>query len=106
MFMTAGKPATRPLVAINQYGQAFILKTQHPRKELLGLYGRRGCSKMYRDDSSLPGGARHVGYVIGTNWIEIFELVRWQSPQEKDKHEHQSKADETIIGTAGGGGAA
>jgi hypothetical protein len=59
-------------VGVDQYGQTYWLG-RHPRKELLALLCRTRAEKLYRDDTS-PQGYRHVGYVVGKLWIEIFRL--------------------------------
>lgn len=63
------------LVAFDQYGQKYKLKTNHPRKELLDYFGHQHADKMYRDTDN---GARHVGYIINGYWLEIFRLEPWK----------------------------
>jgi len=63
------------MIAIDQYGQRYRLRSKHPRKELLEMFGRQHASKMYLDTAD---GTKHIGYVIAGMWLEIFEP--WRKP--------------------------
>lgn len=60
------KPRTR--LFIDQYGQRFWARSVKDLREQIG--GR--VSRMYRD---APGGAEHIGYVIGRNWLTEYAIV-------------------------------
>jgi hypothetical protein len=57
---------------IDQYGNKYYAKTIKELKTKHYLTGR--VSKMYRDDSE--GNTYHVGYVIGSLWLTMYEPVR------------------------------
>lgn len=50
----------------------FELKTPHPRKELAELYSGK-IDKMYYDTPT--GETMEDGYVIGTHWLQVREIV-------------------------------
>jgi len=58
-------------IAVDQYGQTFPLHTKHPRKELLGYLGYKKAQRMFRDQ--VGGGSRHVGWVIGPHWLDVYK---------------------------------
>lgn len=60
-------------MAIDQYGQTFH-GLKHPRKDLLERLGRKHASKMYVDGQD--GKARHIGYVIGQQWLTVYQVKR------------------------------
>lgn len=62
-------------MAIDQYGDIYHLKTEHPRKELLEIFGRKKAAKMYVDNGS---GHKHIGYVIAGHWLTIYAIHEWQ----------------------------
>lgn len=64
-------------MAIDQYGQHYH-GLVHPRKDLSEQLCNTHVSKMYRDKSD--GSIKHVGYVIGNLWLELYEV----KPFEKD----------------------
>jgi hypothetical protein len=57
-------------VALDQYGQAYKLWTNFPRKELLKKLGYSSAKKMYSDKKEL---SCHVGYVIGGLWLSLYK---------------------------------
>jgi hypothetical protein len=63
-------------LGIDQYGTCYHTE-KYPRKELLKQTGHKRASKMYCDSKS--GGTRHVGYVIGPLWIQIFAIYPWKT---------------------------
>lgn len=63
------------LIAIDQYGQKFTLKTNSPRKELLEILGYKSAQKMYVDTKG--GQSKHVGYIIGGLWLTIYNVCEW-----------------------------
>lgn len=58
-------------MAIDQYGQTFHSLGPNPRKALCEKLCRKHVSKMYRDTAD---GTKHVGYIIGGLWLELFEV--------------------------------
>ena len=63
-------------MAIDQYGTTYHIGDNPPRKYLLDYFGRKHCSKMYRDTKD--GKIRHVGYVVAGHWLEIFTVSLWK----------------------------
>jgi hypothetical protein len=63
-------------LAIDQAGQVYRI-AKHPRKELCQMLGVQHASKMYRDTADGP---KHVGYVIGGHWLEVFDATPWRRP--------------------------
>lgn len=63
-------------IAINQYGEITWLKTEHPRKELLGMFDRKHASKMYVDKKD--GGTKHIGYIIAGYWLTVYKVERME----------------------------
>lgn len=61
-------------IAIDQYGQHYFIK-KFPRKELVEQLCNSHVSKMYRDTKE---GAKHVGYVIGNNWLSVYKVSEWK----------------------------
>lgn len=60
-------------LGIDQYGNHYHIK-KYPRKELSEQIGVKHIRKMYVDEK---GKAKHVGYAIGGQWIDIFTLCTW-----------------------------
>jgi hypothetical protein len=58
-------------VALDQYGTAYKLYTDFPRKELLKKLGYTSAKKMW--DTTLKGVNNHVGYVIGGLWLSLYK---------------------------------
>jgi len=60
------------IMGIDQYGQTYHNPGKYPRKELLNRLGYKKADKIYKDkkDSSVV----HCGYVIGRNWITLYEV--------------------------------
>lgn len=66
-------------MARNQYGHTIHLPDcQHPRKELLAKLGRQSAKRMFVDTKD--GKAKHIGYVIGSEWYTLYEVHEWQRP--------------------------
>lgn len=59
-------------MAQDQYGKFYHLDTNHPRKELLEMFGRKHADKMYVDTKD--GKSKHVGYIIGGLWLSVYEV--------------------------------
>ena len=59
-------------IAMDQYGQHWPIK-EHPRKELLAIFGRRHAAKMYVDRKG-HNRPLHVGYIIAGHWVDVFGL--------------------------------
>ncbi len=64
----------------DQYGNDFH-GLVHPRKDLLERLGRKSARKMYTDTKT---GSRHIGYIIGGHWIEIYTVCQWDGPNPCD----------------------
>lgn len=64
-------------MGIDQYGQTYHSLT-NPRKDLMKKLGMKSASKMYIDKKD--GSTKHVGYIIGHNWVTLYEV----SPFEKE----------------------
>jgi hypothetical protein len=63
-------------IAIDQYNDKIALTDKkHPRKQLLKKLSVKSCRKIYRD---IDGKEKHVGYIIGNSWYEIFEIHEWK----------------------------
>ena len=60
------------IMGIDQYGQTYHKLGKYPRKELLERLGYKKADKMYRDKKD--GSTVHCGYVIGRNWISLYEV--------------------------------
>jgi len=60
-------------MGIDQAGQTFHDLGPHPRKALMLLLGKKSASKMYVDGKD--GKIYHTGYVIGRNWVTLYEVV-------------------------------
>ena len=64
------------LMAIGNDGSTIHLgDTKFPRKELLEKTGYSKADKMFVDDKD--GNAKHIGYVIGGVWYQIYEIHEW-----------------------------
>ncbi len=59
-------------MAIDQHGETYHLRTSHPRKELLDMFSRQHCDKMYVDLKD--GQTRQDGYVIAGLWLTVLEV--------------------------------
>jgi len=66
-------------LGIDQHGKHYNMEV-HPRKELLEQLGYAKAGKMYRDTKD--GKTRHVGYVIGPYWVEVFRVCQWHGEDE------------------------
>lgn len=62
-------------LGVNQLGQKYTMY-KHPRKELLETLGATKAEKMYVDKKD--GSSVHVGYVIGDEWITVYEVHAWK----------------------------
>jgi hypothetical protein len=60
------------IIGIDQYGETYHNLGKYPRKELLKRLGYKKADKMYRDKKD--GSAVHSGYVIGGNWINLYQI--------------------------------
>ncbi|MBE3114881.1 MAG: hypothetical protein IMZ59_05100 [Actinobacteria bacterium] len=67
------------LMGIDQYGQHYKLKTDHPRKELQEILGRKHTDKMYVDTKT--GDTKHIGYIINGLWITLYEIHEWSKKE-------------------------
>lgn len=61
---------------IDQHGRHYDDLGLFPRKELLNRLGYRKADKMYVDTKD--GRSKHVGYVIGGNWITLYRVQAWE----------------------------
>ena len=63
-------------MAVSNHGNTIHLgDTKHPRKTLLEKLGYKSASKMFVDDKD--GKPKHIGYVIGGEWFQIYEVHEW-----------------------------
>ena len=60
-------------MAIDQYGQAYHIGRNLPRKWLLNYFGRKHANKMYVDRKD--GGSKHVGWVIAGHWLTVYRVL-------------------------------
>lgn len=63
-------------IAIDQYGTAYQIGDNPPRKWLLNHFGRQHADKMYCDTKD--GKVQHTGYVIAGHWIRVFRVCEWK----------------------------
>jgi hypothetical protein len=63
--------------AISNYGERIVLRTKHPRKELLEHLGVRSAQKVYQDTDE---GTFHVGYIAAGRWWTFYEVTPWRRP--------------------------
>ncbi len=61
------------MLYIDQFGQHWHARTVKELREQIGN-GKSRVSKMYRD--SKDGTSYHVGYTIGTYWLDAFTPMR------------------------------
>jgi len=66
-------------MAVDQHGQTYH-GLVNPRKDLMERIGINHAEKMYRDTTS--GGVRHVGYIIGGLWCEVYTVSQWKAEEE------------------------
>lgn len=64
------------IMGIDQYGQTYHALGKHPRKALLEKLGYKHAQKMYIDKKD--GSTKHVGYIIGGLWIDLFTVEPWE----------------------------
>ena len=65
-------------MAVGNYGTKLQLTdaNKHPRGQLLKKLGASHAAKMYIDTKD--GGPKHVGYIIGGEWFNIYEVHAWE----------------------------
>ena len=68
------------ILAVDQYGQKYLLRGLHPRKELIEKIGARSAQKMYRENPD-----RHVGYIVQGQWLELFECRPWKPRRRRNE---------------------
>lgn len=51
----------------------WLNNTAHPRKALLEACGCRSAQKTYIDNADRTS-MRHVGYIVGGEWFDIFKV--------------------------------
>ena len=61
------------LIAFDQYGTPYPLKTKYPRKELCDIFGVKSASKMYIDPD-----AKHIGYIVAGHWLAVYSIGEWK----------------------------
>ena len=62
------------IMGIDQYGHTYH-GLENPRKDLMARIGSTHAEKMYRENGD--GTGRHVGYVIGGLWVELYRVAPW-----------------------------
>ena len=63
-------------LAIDQYNQKHLLKTKHPRKELLEIFGATSAQKIFCDDKN--GESFHVGYRVKGIWFTLYNVSEFR----------------------------
>lgn len=58
------------MLALDQYGKAYIIAGKHPRKELMKLLCSSSASKMYTDKKD--GSTVHSGYIVKGLWLTLY----------------------------------
>lgn len=61
------------MIGIDQYGDVYRIRGQHPRKELMAQFNSTHADKMYIDTTT---GTKHIGYIIHGHWITLYK--RWE----------------------------
>tara|TARA_Y100000310_G_scaffold2272_1_gene2834 strand:- start:1431 stop:1622 length:192 start_codon:yes stop_codon:yes gene_type:complete len=61
-------------MAVDQYGNTYHNLGKYPRKALLERLFCKHVDKMYVDR---PEGPKHVGYIIGAYWLQIYVVAEW-----------------------------
>lgn len=62
-------------IAVDQYGHLYKLYTEHPRKELMDLFGAKHADKMYIDREH----TMHIGWVIMRLWLHVHRVYSLHS---------------------------
>ena len=70
------KKTTKCYMATDQYGNTYHNLT-HPRKDLIERIGINHADKMYSDTKE---GSIQVGYVIGSHWCTVYEVIPMRRP--------------------------
>jgi hypothetical protein len=60
------------IMGIDQYGETYHNLGKYPRKGFLKRLGYKKADKMHKDKKD--GSVVHCGYVIGRNWINLYEV--------------------------------
>ena len=66
-------------MAVGNRGTTYHLTdgNKHPRKQLLEKCYRQHAQKIFNDSES--GESKHVGYIVGGEWFNIFEVHSWNN---------------------------
>jgi len=59
-------------LAIDQFGEKYLLKTKYPRKELEKIFCTKNIKKIYIDDKK--GNSFHTGYFLKGLWLNLYKL--------------------------------
>ena len=62
----------KSIMGIDQYSQIYHDLGKYLRKELLKRLGYKKADKIYVDKKD--GSIVHCGYIIGRNWITLYEV--------------------------------
>lgn len=62
--------------AVNEYGDRLVLRSKHPRKELLEELGVKSAKRVYRDKND--GSVVHVGYIAAGSWWTFYVVTPWE----------------------------
>ena len=65
-------------IGIDQYGTHYNID-KYPRKELMDQTGCTHVSKRYCDTTDKK--QRHVGYVMGSYWIDVYRVFQWKESE-------------------------
>jgi hypothetical protein len=49
-----------------------------PREQLLGNLGAKSCRNTFCDTKN--GTPAHIGYIVGDEWFNIYEVHNWKGP--------------------------
>ncbi len=59
-------------LAIDQFGEKYLLKTKYPRKELEKIFCTKNIKKIYIDDKK--GNSFHTRYFLKGLWLNLYKL--------------------------------
>jgi len=63
-------------LAIDQFGEKYLLKSKYPRKELEKIFCTKNIKKIYIDDKL--GNSFHTGYFLNGLWLNLYKLENFK----------------------------
>jgi hypothetical protein len=63
-------------LAIDQFGEKYLLKSKYPRKELENFFYTKNIKKIYVDDKK--GNQFHAGYFLKGLWLSLYKLEEFK----------------------------